>query len=80
MDISDDGQHLAVGLNDHSGDLQAQGQGATFVSQNQGNWIAVGKVDGADQTDLLGARVRISGNGQLAAASSRSGYVSFFGA
>lgn len=78
VDISDDGQHLAVGINDHSGDLEGQGQGVTFVAQSAGGWMGMGKVDGTKKADLLGARVRISGNGQLAAATSRRGYISFF--
>lgn len=80
VDISDDGGHLAVGLNDHSDNLEDQGQGVSFVApaQNASKWAGVGKVDGRNETDLLGARVRIAGNGKLAAASSRRGYVTFF--
>lgn len=78
VDISGDGQHLAVGINVHMDDLDDQG--TLFVTQNTGeNWATVGKVDGRNETDLLGARVRITRNGRLAAASSRRGYVSFFG-
>eukprot|EP00581_Thalassiosira_minuscula_P015866 CAMPEP_0183715798 /NCGR_PEP_ID=MMETSP0737-20130205/9897_1 /TAXON_ID=385413 /ORGANISM="Thalassiosira miniscula, Strain CCMP1093" /LENGTH=1093 /DNA_ID=CAMNT_0025944953 /DNA_START=135 /DNA_END=3416 /DNA_ORIENTATION=- len=78
VDISDDGQHLAVGINDHSDDLEGQGQGLTFAAMAANQWTGVGKVDGTDQTDFLGARVRITGNGRIAAASSRRGYISFF--
>ncbi|KAL7544615.1 hypothetical protein ACHAWF_007994 [Thalassiosira exigua] len=80
VDISDDGQHLAVGINDHSDNLEGQGVGLSYVATDTGEWIGIGKVDGTDATDFLGARVRIANNGRLAAASSRRGYISFFGA
>ncbi|KAL7535619.1 hypothetical protein ACHAXR_007939, partial [Thalassiosira sp. AJA248-18] len=92
VDISNDGKHLVVGINGHSDDPQSQGQGVSFEfetqyassandSKNPGNWMGpVGQAgeDGNDQKDLLGARVRVTSNGRLAAASSRRGYISFF--
>ena len=80
VDISDDGKHLAIGINGHSEDLEGQGQGVSFEFESTpGSWIGpVGTVDGTNQTDLLGARVRVTSNGRLAAASSKRGYISFF--
>ena len=80
VDISDDGLSIVAGLNAHDGDLVDQGQGVSFMVQDTGEWTGVRKVGGSNENDLLGARVRITGNGQIAAASSRSGYVSFFAA
>ena len=80
VDISDDGMHLAVGLNDHSDDLEGQGQSASFVWTTEASWASVGKVLGKNETDLLGARVRVTADGQLVAASSRKGYITFIGA
>ena len=45
VDISGDGGHLVVGLNDHSDNLEDQGQGLSFVApaQNARKWVGVGK-------------------------------------
>jgi hypothetical protein len=42
------------------------------------SWGTLGQVLGRDKNDYLGARVGMSNDGTLAAASSRKGYVSFF--
>jgi hypothetical protein len=79
VDLSGDGRELAVGINGHSD--KVDDQGALFVAvadHNDLGWSPLGMVDGRNARDLLGARVSISRDGTLAAASSRKGYVSFF--
>jgi hypothetical protein len=77
--LSGDGRELAVGINGHSD--SADDQGALFVAvadHNDLGWSPLGQVNGRNEKDLLGARVSMSRDGTLAAASSRKGYVSFF--
>ena len=78
VDISHDGKHLVVGINDHSDNLEGQGQSVSFIQTDEGDWGTVNKVDGKEETDLLGARVCIT-NSHIAAATSRKGYITIFG-
>lgn len=80
VDISDDAQHLVIGTNDHSDVLEDQGQSLSFMQSEEGGWESRGKVEGLASKDMLGSRVRITNDGRIAAASSRQGYISFFGA
>ena len=76
VDISGDGQQLAVGIKD---DMEGRGTSISFsVDDEEGKWVRNGQVHGLNETDLLGARVQVSDNGKLAAASSRRGYIQFF--
>ena len=82
LSVSSDGQSLAVGINAHGNDHSDQG--IMFVMRDDGKldgnkgFSGLGLVEGRGHNDLLGSRVVISGDGTLAAASSRKGYVSFF--
>ena len=70
--LSADGTSLAVG---DSGDA-----GALYVvvyGEDQ-TWTQIGKVEGKAEKDSLGARVAISQDGRVAAATSKAGYISFF--
>uniref|UniRef100_A0A7S4MQK1 Uncharacterized protein n=1 Tax=Odontella aurita TaxID=265563 RepID=A0A7S4MQK1_9STRA len=92
VDVSDGGKMLAVGINVHSDgkDGGYGDQGAMFVAsllteeeleedaEGTLGWSTLGEVDGRGEEDLLGSRVCVSGDGTVAMASSRRGYVSFF--
>lgn len=75
VDISGDGQQLAVGIKD---DMEGRGTSISFSVDEEGKWVRNGQVHGLNETDLLGARVQVSDDGKLAAASSRRGYIQFF--
>ena len=77
--ISGDAEMVAIGASAFSGNMSEQG--SLFVSamdEKDLSWGELGSVLGRNINDRLGARVGISNDGTLAAASSRKGYVSFF--
>jgi hypothetical protein len=77
--ISGDAKMVAVGAGADTFALDYQG--GLFVSamdEKDLSWGTLGQVLGRDKNDYLGARVGMSNDGTLAAASSRKGYVSFF--
>lgn len=75
VDISGDGQKLAVGIKE---DTNGRGTAISFNLDKEGKWVRNGQAKGMNETDLLGARVQVTDDGKLAAASSRRGYIQFF--
>ena len=75
VDISGDGQKLAVGIKE---DTNGRGTSISFNLDKEGKWVRNGQANGLNETDLLGARVQVTDDGKLAAASSRRGYIQFF--
>lgn len=77
--ISGDAEMVAIGASAYSGNISDQG--SLFVSamdEKDLSWGVLGRVFGRNKDDHFGARVGISNDGTIAAASSRKGYVSFF--
>ena len=77
--ISGDAKMVAVGAGANT--FALDNQGGLFVSamnEKDLSWGTLGQVLGRAKNDYLGARVAMSNDGTLAAASSRKGYVSFF--
>jgi len=79
MDLSADASVLSVGS---VFDIESGTEpGIMYVlqaDQSDAGWKGLGTVEGLDDDDELGARVRISSDGTIAAASSKHGYISFF--
>mmetsp|Transcript_30643 Transcript_30643/g.46407 ORF Transcript_30643/g.46407 Transcript_30643/m.46407 type:complete len:1059 (-) Transcript_30643:84-3260(-) len=76
MDLSADASVLAIGF-DITG---SESQGTLAIIQandSDAEWKLLGAIEGNKAGDMLGARVRLSSDGTIAAATSKHGYVSF---
>mmetsp|Transcript_8064 Transcript_8064/g.11711 ORF Transcript_8064/g.11711 Transcript_8064/m.11711 type:complete len:1049 (-) Transcript_8064:1307-4453(-) len=76
MDLSADASVLAVGFDFTGSDKQGT-LAIVQAYESDDSWKLLGTVEGNSNQDMLAARVRISSDGTIAAASSKHGYISF---